>query len=875
MAHILRLKISRGEARVRVSPQMEDGEQVNYLGGGDEDAELMRMALPSANSGASHTNFFGAPSHAAPRVPLTPTVIRSTLRQFVEDDGGIHGGVFPSHGGPMSSFWSSSCLEPLLEDCGVCSPIPTLQSNSIEQPDQTLIDQHDSLNQAFTDFLEDDGGDDDEDYNGIQLHKLPSLAERGAVDKDDKAISDDMFRDGDLGKSSHNFDEGSSFTEHANDGAFRATSSSFSSSFSLSSPSCTAFLSTASSSCGMSSEEGDLNKSSALEQRRSLEHNSHGGGGDGDEHRAHSDAVAPLCVDAAASAAAAAAALTTTTPPPLLLCRFDDFTIPAECADATDLLALADMVLGDGDDDDDDAAAVAPPISSGANRTTSFLQQTECAKSHGLVSNKNDQDRARTSPLHASPPIIFLSSNTTPSSVLLGSLTPLVSSRGAPSRDLSSAGNALPKLSAGSSSSVGEGSDSVGQTLPALQTRGGAWLTTRAATEAAFDMRPEVNDEEDERGDEDTLDQSRARRNGVVDTRQQKQQQQQQFQAEKQQRRGLSKGGSCRCKKTHCLKLYCECFSAGATCEADTCGCVDCHNQPSDRGTGRRQLAVAKCLVSKSRSFRPKTQILAREGLNGSCVTRLGTVRRDALPPALGQPLLASLNSSTNNNNGNQPNSTSSASSLHSSSSFFCNMRPGSLGHPAGCFTSLEGGGGDQPGGDRNEEVGVNRSSSPALVASPLLTVPTPTQVVLPPPRCFCKKSKCIKKYCDCFAGGFKCAPGRCKCRDCANLDPEHTQGMAHAAALAAVKGEYSAPLSSAGGLGSGGGVGGERSPNKRACPPPSVLLSNSGSDQPLLKKIGGGTGRSIRLSPAPTTVAQTTVPRRSRYLERYGGSTG
>ena len=34
--------------------------------------------------------------------------------------------------------------------------------------------------------------------------------------------------------------------------------------------------------------------------------------------------------------------------------------------------------------------------------------------------------------------------------------------------------------------------------------------------------------------------------------------------------------------------------------------------------------------------------------------------------------------------------------------------------------------------------------------------------------RCFCKKSKCIKKYCECFSAGMKCND-RCRCEDCAN----------------------------------------------------------------------------------------------------------
>ena len=35
--------------------------------------------------------------------------------------------------------------------------------------------------------------------------------------------------------------------------------------------------------------------------------------------------------------------------------------------------------------------------------------------------------------------------------------------------------------------------------------------------------------------------------------------------------------GGCTCKKTHCLKMYCECFAAGKKC-GEECGCVACKN---------------------------------------------------------------------------------------------------------------------------------------------------------------------------------------------------------------------------------------------------------------------------------------------------------
>ncbi len=34
----------------------------------------------------------------------------------------------------------------------------------------------------------------------------------------------------------------------------------------------------------------------------------------------------------------------------------------------------------------------------------------------------------------------------------------------------------------------------------------------------------------------------------------------------------------CNCKKTNCQKKYCECFNAGITC-TESCGCSDCYNK--------------------------------------------------------------------------------------------------------------------------------------------------------------------------------------------------------------------------------------------------------------------------------------------------------
>ncbi|PSC74443.1 tesmin TSO1-like CXC 5 isoform X1 [Micractinium conductrix] len=70
----------------------------------------------------------------------------------------------------------------------------------------------------------------------------------------------------------------------------------------------------------------------------------------------------------------------------------------------------------------------------------------------------------------------------------------------------------------------------------------------------------------------------------------------------------------------------------------------------------------------------------------------------------------------------------------------------------------------------------LGRSSSGVASLSSALLPPTPEEegALLPPvvfsgpKKCNCKKSKCLKLYCDCFANGDFCG-GSCSCTNCAN----------------------------------------------------------------------------------------------------------
>lgn len=121
----------------------------------------------------------------------------------------------------------------------------------------------------------------------------------------------------------------------------------------------------------------------------------------------------------------------------------------------------------------------------------------------------------------------------------------------------------------------------------------------------------------------------------------------------------------CNCRKSKCLKLYCECFAAGVFC-LDSCACENCYNKPEFEDT----------------VFDTRQQIESRNPL--------------AFAPKVVKHEIDSL-----------PNITEEADW----------MTPSSARHKRGCN---------------------------------------------------CKKSKCLKKYCECYQANVGCS-GACRCDGCQN----------------------------------------------------------------------------------------------------------
>jgi len=72
----------------------------------------------------------------------------------------------------------------------------------------------------------------------------------------------------------------------------------------------------------------------------------------------------------------------------------------------------------------------------------------------------------------------------------------------------------------------------------------------------------------------------------------------------------------CKCVKTNCLKLYCDCFRQDKQCNSN-CGCLECKNTVDESGpTGRRTLARNEILKTRPLIFSvPKKQ----SGLGCNC----------------------------------------------------------------------------------------------------------------------------------------------------------------------------------------------------------------------------------------------------------------
>ena len=140
----------------------------------------------------------------------------------------------------------------------------------------------------------------------------------------------------------------------------------------------------------------------------------------------------------------------------------------------------------------------------------------------------------------------------------------------------------------------------------------------------------------------------------------------------------MSGSGGCKCKKSKCLKMYCECFAAGLLCN-DTCKCLECAND--NNHLEARKQAIEETLRKNSKAFEPKITHDA-DGNAKVCCGRCVVL---------------------------------------------CCVHPGEV-HPVVCTDDCA----CQNGAKHNR-------------------------------GCRCKKSHCLKRYCECFQASVKCS-SVCRC---------------------------------------------------------------------------------------------------------------
>jgi len=69
----------------------------------------------------------------------------------------------------------------------------------------------------------------------------------------------------------------------------------------------------------------------------------------------------------------------------------------------------------------------------------------------------------------------------------------------------------------------------------------------------------------------------------------------------------LKKTRTCNCKKTKCLKLYCDCFAVGELCGPE-CNCYECCNKDGNQHQKLRSEAIETILEKHPEAFSSKIQ---------------------------------------------------------------------------------------------------------------------------------------------------------------------------------------------------------------------------------------------------------------------------
>ena len=252
----------------------------------------------------------------------------------------------------------------------------------------------------------------------------------------------------------------------------------------------------------------------------------------------------------------------------------------------------------------------------------------------------------------------------------------------------------------------------------------------------------------------------------------------------------------CNCKRSHCLKLYCDCFAAGVYCHFynlnpnqnsmdnasggiiiqpttaattttthgsttlfPSCGCTCCKNVPFPTSTTtatttttskesqdipimdpekERREAMLIILERNPHAFRPRAQVLTTYNTIGPWTST-------------GSDVVGTTGGSSSNYS-TTPYGIYRSSSSQQQVPFI----PNRMIHPTDIMTF--------------PTPSLQNTTTTTIIQQPSST----SSQIIPRTKihgCHCKKSSCLKKYCECFQAFMCCNKQLCKCMDCKNYE--------------------------------------------------------------------------------------------------------